>query len=184
MQLMKQQIDRLVASDPYLQEFLTWASEKSKHEMSPPLVATSRAFYLALARTPHLASDFTLASTLDQGMFLDAALDDLLLECAVDRSQDFAHAYVCGEALNNIMVMVLDAGLYKSLEQLKDEFPNSHQNQERFQLWWQTNYSAWAQQLHKTIANYRNIHHHWNFSPQQQKYCNATTMPISCCLIA
>ncbi len=184
MQLMKQQIDRLVGSDPYLQEFLTWASKKSKDTLSPPKVATSRAFYLALARTPHLVSHFTLASTLDQGMFLDAALDDLLVECAVDRSQDFAHAYVCGEALNNILVMVLDAGLYKSLEQLKDELPNSHQNQERFQGWWHTNHSTWVEHLNKTIANYRHIHHHWNFSTQQQevlqRYYDANQLLLDC----
>ncbi|MDZ8090105.1 MAG: hypothetical protein RMY16_31805 [Nostoc sp. DedQUE12b] len=32
-----------------------------------------------MSRTPH----FALASNFDQGMFLDAALDELLLECAI-----------------------------------------------------------------------------------------------------
>ncbi len=99
-QLMKQQIDALVAQDPYLQEFLTWASQKSRTIPTQPKDATVRAFYLALTRTPHLASQFALASSLDQGMFLDAALDDLLLSCAIDGSQDFAHAHACGDALS------------------------------------------------------------------------------------
>ncbi|WP_375477618.1 NACHT domain-containing protein [uncultured Nostoc sp.] len=51
-QLMKQQIDALVAEDPYLQKFLTWASQKSL--VAPPQPAATRAFYLALAQTPHL----------------------------------------------------------------------------------------------------------------------------------
>ena len=83
-QLMKQQIDALVAQDPYLQQFLTWASQKSQSILSPPTIATGRAFYRALAQTPNVASHFALAATLDQGILLDAALDHLLMECAID----------------------------------------------------------------------------------------------------
>ncbi|MBD2536161.1 NACHT domain-containing NTPase [Nostoc flagelliforme FACHB-838] len=62
-QLMKQQVDALVAQDPYLQKFLTWASQKS---LAAPLQpAAIRAFYQALARTPHLTQHFTLACILD-----------------------------------------------------------------------------------------------------------------------
>ncbi len=184
MQLMKQQIDALVAEDPYLQEFLTWASQKSRTISTEPKEATVRAFYMALARAPHVASHFALASTLDQGMFLDTALDDLLVECAMSSSPDFAHAHVCADALNNIMGIVLDAGLQKSLQQLSSELPKSEQNQERFQRWWQASYSTWSQQLKMTIANYRNIHHHWQFSQQQQQvlqhYYDANQLLLDC----
>ncbi len=183
-QLMKQQIDALVAQDPYLQEFLTWASQKSRIIPIQTKDATIRAFYLALSRTPHIASHFALASSLDQGMFLDAALDGLLLECAIDNSQDFAHAHVCGDALSNILGIVMDAGLYKSLQQLSEELPNSRQNQERFGLWCQTNYSAWAKQLKVTVINYRNINHQWQFSPEQeqvlQRYYDANQLLLDC----
>ncbi|WP_375473969.1 NACHT domain-containing protein [uncultured Nostoc sp.] len=179
-QLMKQQIDALVAEDPYLQEFLTWASQKSRTIPTEPKDATVRAFYLALSRTPH----FALAASLDQGMFLDAALDDLLLECAIDGSQDFAHIHACGDSLSNILGIVLDVGLYKSLQQLSDQFPNSRQSQERFELWWQTNYSAWAKQLKITVINYRNINHQWQFSPDQQqvlqRYYDANQLLLDC----
>jgi len=183
-QLMKQQIDALVAQDPYLQEFLMWASQKSRTMPSQPKVATVRAFYLALTRTPHMASHFALACTLDQGMFLDAALDDLLLECTLDRSQDFAHAHACGDALSNVLGVVLDVGLHKSLQQLRDEFPEPNQNRERFQIWWQAHYFAWDEQLKTTIINYRNIHHHWQFSQQQQqvlqRYYDANQLLLDC----
>jgi predicted NACHT family NTPase len=183
-QLMKQQIDALVAEDSYLQEFLTWASQKSRTIPSQPKDATVRAFYLALSRTPHVAPHFALAASLDQGMFLDAALDDLLLECAIDGSQDFAHIHACGDALSNILGIVLDVGLYKSLQQLSDQLPNSHQSQERFQLWWQTNHSAWTEQLNITVINYRNINHQWQFSPEQQqvlqRYYDANQLLLDC----
>jgi len=55
MQLMKQQIDALVAKDPYLQDFLVWASQKAKLP-TQTREAMGRAFYLALAKTPHQAT--------------------------------------------------------------------------------------------------------------------------------
>ncbi|MBD2213721.1 NACHT domain-containing NTPase [Nostoc linckia FACHB-104] len=183
-QLMKQQIDALVAQDPYLQEFLSWASQKSRTTPTVPKDATVRAFYLALSRTPHVAAHFALACTLDQGMFLDAALDNLLLESAIDHSQDFAYAYACGDALSNILGIVLDAGLKKSLQKLRDLLPNSHQNGTQFQAWWQANSSAWVEKLKMTIINYRNIHHHWQFSPEQQqvlqRYYDANQLLLDC----
>ncbi|AFY41920.1 NACHT domain-containing NTPase [Nostoc sp. PCC 7107] len=183
-QLMKQKIDALVAQDPYIQEFLTWASQKSRTIPSQPKGATVRAFYLALSRTPRVAPHFVLASSLDQGMFLDAALDNLLLECAIDESQDFAHFHACGDALSNILGIVLDVGLSKSLQQLSDQLPNSHKNQARFRLWLQTSYAAWAEQLRTTVMNYRNINHQWQFSPEQQqilqRYYDANQLLLDC----
>ena len=183
-QLMKQEIDALVAQDPYLQEFLMWASQKSQTVPSIPKVATSRAFYLALAQNPHAAAHFSLASTLDQGMFLDTALDNLLLECAMNQSQDFVYARICSEGITNILVMVLDAAFYKSLQQLQDQLPAHSQNRKQLQHWWQQNYSAWLEQLKMTIARYRNIHHSWEFSPEQQRvlqrYYDANQLLIDC----
>ncbi|PSB20722.1 NTPase (NACHT family), partial [filamentous cyanobacterium Phorm 46] len=182
-QLMKQQIDVLVAQDPYLQEFLLWASQKSQMIPTEPKVANSRAFYLALAQSPHTAAHFALACTLDQGMFLDAALDNLLLECA-NQSQDFACANACSEALNNILVTVLDAGFYKSLQQLRDELPSANQNREWLEDGWQKHYSIWVEELRETIAHYRNINHSWEFSPAQQQvlesYYNANQLLLDC----
>ncbi len=183
-QLMKQQIDALVAQDPYLQEFLSWASQKSRQVPDKTKLATSRSFYLALAKNPNAAADFALACTLDQGMFVDVALENLLLECTIDNCQDFAHTNACSSALNNILVMVLDAGFYKSLQQLRDQLPSASQNQERFQDWWQKNYSAWVEQLRGTIAKHQNIHHSWQFSPEQQqvlqRYYDANQLLIDC----
>lgn len=182
-QLMKQQIDALVAQDPYLQEFLTWASQKSL-VLSPPSLAATRAFYLALSQTPHLAPHFALSCTLDQGMFLDAALDNLVLECAIDSSLDFAHAHALSNALDNALAIVLDVGLYQSLQQLKDQLPDPKQGRERFQEWQSTHHLAWTERLRAAIALHRNIQHHWDFSLQQQqtlqRYYDANQLLIDC----
>ncbi len=182
-QLMKQQIDALVAEDPYLQEFLQWASQKSRVESAPTQDAAARAFYLSLARVPHVAANFTLACALDQGMFLDAALDSLLQSCAIE-SPDFAHAHLCGEALSQILGIVLDAGFHKSLQQLQIQFPAPEQPEERFQLWWQANHNTWSAQLKAEISSYRQIHHSWQFSPEQQqvlqRYYDANQLLLDC----
>lgn len=183
-QVMKQEIDALVAQDPYLQEFLMWANQKSQTIPSQLKVATARAFYLALAQSSPTVAHFALASTLDQGIVLDAALENLLLEFAAGHSQDFAYVNACSEALNNILVMVLDAGFYQSLQQLKDQLPPPSQSRKRLQDWWEQNYAAWLEQVRATISNYRNIHHSWQFTPEQQqvlqRYYDANQLLIDC----
>ncbi len=183
-QLMKQQIDALLAQDKYLQEFLTWASQKSSTIPAESKEAVVRAFYLALDRTPHLAPHFALACTLDQGMFLDAALDDLVLSCAVGSSSDFAHAHACAHALSNAVAIVLDVGLHQSLQQLQDQLPDPNQDRERFQTWWQANHPAWAERLKAAITEHRQIHYYWEFSPEQQqvlqRYYDANKLLIDC----
>ena len=183
-QLMKQQIDALVGEDPYLQEFLQWGSQKSQQIPQESQIATKRAFYLSLAKSPNTAAKFTLACTLDQGIFLDAALENLLIECTNNHVQDLSHTQICGLALNNILVMVLDVGFYKSLQQLRDQMPPESQSRERLDAWWQSNYSAWLKKLEQVITDYRNIHHHWQFSPEQeqvlQQYYDANQLLMDC----
>jgi len=183
-QLMKQQIDALLAQDKYLQEFLTWASQKSSTILAQSKEAVVRAFYLALDRTPHLAPHFALACTLDQGIFLDAALDDLVLACAINSSCDFAHAHSCADALSNALAIVLDVGLHQSLQQLQDQFPDPDLDKQGFQTWWQANYPAWALALQTAITEHRHINYHWQFSPEQQqvlqRYYDANKLLIDC----
>ena len=180
-QLMKQQVDSLVSQDPYLQEFLSWANQKSLG--NPPTPSATRAFYLALARFPHLTSDFVLACIIDQGIFLDVLLDNLLMECSLFNT-DFAHAYACTESLSNALSIVVDIGLKQSLEVLKDELPEATIAPEKFQSWWQSNHQIWSERLKEAIAQHGNIQHDWNFSSEQelilQKYYSANQLLMDC----
>ena len=183
-QLMKQQIDALVAEDPFLQEFLVWASQKSQTIPVVPKFATARAFYLALAQNPRGATHFSLASTLDQGILLDVALDNLLLNLTSHNNQELDYAHFCSEAIDNILAIVVDAGFYKSLQQLKDQLPPKNQSRERLESWRQKNYSTWFEKLRMTIVNYRNINHFWEFTPEQERilknYYDANQLLVDC----
>jgi predicted NACHT family NTPase len=169
MQLMKQQIDDLVSKDPYLQDFLTWANKKAEANPSETRPATGRAFYLAMTRAPHLVPHFALACSLDQGAFLDAALDDLLRESVLKESKDFAYVHACADSLSNILGIVVDLGFHKSLQKLSDQLPNSDHTKEGFENWCHKNYAAWVKQLQVEIATHRDISNQWEFDSEQQK---------------
>jgi predicted NACHT family NTPase len=184
MQLMKQQIDALVSEDPYLQDFLTWASQKS--QINPPhhKPATDRAFYLALTRAPHLVPHFALACTLNQGTFLDTALDNLLQDCMLRESKNFNCVHVCAEALSDVLGMVVDLGFHKSLQQLSDQLPNSNHTKASFEKWCQNNYASWVGRLQESIASHRDISNQWKFSADQQtvlqSYYDANQLLLDC----
>ena len=184
MQLMKQEIDSLVSEDPYLQDFLAWANQKSQDISAQDKSATERAFYLALTRTPHLVPHFALAFTLDQGVFLDAALDNLLEECILTKSKDFACIHACGDSLSNILGLVVDLGFHKSLQQLSDQLPNNTHTKGNFEKWCRNNYAAWARQLQETIAQHRDIGNQWDFNVAQEKvlqsYYGANQLLLDC----
>jgi predicted NACHT family NTPase len=183
-ELMKQQIDSLVSEDPYLQDFLTWASQKSQSNPLETKSATGRAFYLALTRAPNLAPDLALACTLNQAEFLDAALDDLLRESVLRKSKDFSYVNACGDALSNILGIVVDIGFHKSLQQLSDQLPNNHHTKASFDEWCRNNYAAWFIKLQEVISTHRNIGKKWEFSiPQEQAlqhYYYANQLLLDC----
>ena len=107
-----------------------------------------------------------------------------MVECAIYSSQDFAYGHACRNALSNILGIVLDAGLHKSLQQLSEQLPNPNQNREKFQVWWQTHSQVWVEQLKTAIINYRNISHRWQFSQEQQqvlqRYYGANQLLLDC----
>ena len=181
--LMKQQIDALVAQDPYLQEFLTWASKKSAIVPQPTLAAT-RAFYLSITQTPHLAPHFALACTLDQGIFLDTVLDNLISECSIGSNFAPAQARSCADALSNALTIVVDVELQQSLQQLEDRLAKPDRDRATFELWWDVDRLAWNESLKTAIASHRNLQSNWHFSQTQQKilkaYYDANKLLIDC----
>jgi predicted NACHT family NTPase len=112
MQLMKQQIDGLVASDPELQHFLSWVSQKS-HSVEASYKPTAiRAFYLALGRALARA----LAHALDRVRALRALALALDLALDLDRVRDIhALALALALALARALARALDLHLDRAL---------------------------------------------------------------------
>lgn len=142
---MKQQIDHLLASNEKLQQFLTWATEKTKSMQSPYEFPAVRAYYLdlalALARALDLARtlnldldlDLNLARALDLNLARALDLDlDLNLDLDLDRAfnlnpdldldLDLALALALARAFN------LDLNLALALDRTLDRAHNQNPN--------------------------------------------------------
>ncbi|MGV0027753.1 NACHT domain-containing protein [Phormidesmis priestleyi] len=181
-QLMKQQIDAIIAHDPYLQEFLAWASQKA---LAAPQSAAIRAFYFALAHKPHLVPYLALSSTLDQEIVLEMVLNDLVQKsAAIASSADFALTQAYVDALNNALIVVCDVELRRSLQRLKDQLPDLAKRRGGFQAWWQSNALDWAERLKAVISQQGNTDQQWSFSPEQQQvlqqYYDANQLLLDC----
>ena len=178
-QLMKQQVDAIVAHDPYLQDFLAWASQI----VTPPQPAAIRAFSFALAHKPHLVPYLALTSNSNQWIFLDLVLDDLVLKCSID-SADFTLAQACINALDSALIIVRDVELHHVLQGLKDQLPDPAKSREKFQAWWTKNYLDWTERLRSHIVKHRNTQIQWHFSPEQQellqRYYDANQLLLDC----
>jgi hypothetical protein len=180
-QLMKQEIDALVAQDPYLQDFLQWANQKSQTLPQPLNSPLPEPFTWPWPKPRPTAADFALAGTLDQGIVLDAALENFLLELDTDHSQDFAYINTCSRGPEQYFGHGLRCGFYKSLQQLKDAIAGLPSNP-------RTPSSLVANQLPKmghssckppspttaisTIPG--------SLAPSKSKPSSTTTMPINC----
>jgi predicted NACHT family NTPase len=185
-QLMKQRIDAIVAHDPYLQTFLTWAHEQSlAFHLDPTDTLT---FYIRLTRTPHLRQQaspapFNPTDPFEQKAILDK-LYHLVLECAANSKFNSAQIHACARALSSAIAMVPNSELYDVLQQLQAELPNRKQRREKLQEWWQTNYADWLLQLKAAVSQYRNTQSEWHFRPEQQnrlqQYYDANQLLLDC----
>jgi predicted NACHT family NTPase len=194
LQLMKQQIDQLLAADEQLQAFLTWVSKKSRAINTVYKLVIVRAFYfdLDLARILEL-----VGSTLDISRAFDRNLtrnldSNLALDLALDRN--LALNRVLKSTLNPISVLnsvitrainharLIDLELEQLLQQLKKQIPDPDTNLKEFQLWW--NNGDWIEQLRTIMISKRNFGHDWHFSNQQQEalkqYYEANVLLMEC----
>jgi len=207
-QLMKQQIDQLIAQDQHLQAFLSWVSQKSRTVPAVYKLVTVRAFYLDLdlARALDLVGgtldlartlDFDLARSLalDFDLALDRALARALalicaLNLAFDRARSLDRVLALARILTAVLALALarahalDLKLERSLRQLKDQLSDSAEEGETFSTWWKVNGGAWTEQLRAVMISYRHIGHNWQFSEQQRvalkQYYDANQLLVDC----
>ena len=152
--LMKEQIDKHIADDEKLQQFLTWINEKSCSVETRYKPAAVRAFYLSL--------------NLSLFLFLDV---NLSLDLSLSRSLD----------LSRSLSPELQYKLQELKKQIPDI---STENRENLKQWWQINGQAWTEQLRTVIIEHRNIEHDWQFNEDQRKvlqqYYDANQLLVDC----
>ncbi len=187
MQLMKQKIDWLVASDEKIQQFLSWVNQKSGSVDVPYKPAAVRAFYLDLSLSRALDLSLSRALYLDRALSraLDLYLDRALyldLDLSLSRALYLDRALSLDRALDSSEILALE--LKHLFQQLKDQLPNPKEDQEQFRQWWEVNGKDWTEQLRAVMIEHRNIGHDWQFNEQQQEllkqYHDANKLLVNC----
>jgi nucleoside phosphorylase len=199
MKLIKSQIDRIVAQDKTLQNFLKWVNTQSSlFTHTPYEQAAIRAFYLDVDididvdRKLGCLIEFSCTCVFACASFLTRVLDqelsktlkiaerelgpDLSHEHKVDNSElDLAIALervVAIDILERDFAHKLDSELSKKLQQLKSKLPNRNTDEENFIQWWKANGRDWADQIRVMIVSPYKIdkeQHFQNFSNEQKK---------------
>lgn len=192
LQLIKQQIDNLIAQNRHLQQILSWISQKSCAVIVNYKVAAVRAFYLDLILGIDLKIDpaLSLALKLDPTLSLALKLDlelDLELNFALNlaRTLDLNLLPTLDLSLERVLQLEKKRSpLTESLQYLKAQLPNSGEGEASFKKWWKANGKAWTEQLRAMQIKYRNIGHNWQLSLQQkqalQQYYDANKLLVDC----
>lgn len=196
LQLMKQKIDQLLATDEELQTFLRWVSQKSRAVDARYKPVIVRAFYfdLDLARmlevvggSLDLARVFNpnLTRNLDPNLTIDLALDRTL---GFNRIiQDTPNPITVFNAVISRAIeraSLIDPELEDILQKLQQQIAYADADSKGFKVWWDKNGEAWTEQLRAIMISYRNFGHDWQFSNQQKEtlkqYYDANILVMYC----
>ncbi|MBD2013380.1 NACHT domain-containing NTPase [Microcoleus sp. FACHB-53] len=198
LKLMKQQIDRLVAEDCQLQEFLAGISQKCYLLQTPYKPAAVRAFYFTL----FLDRDLGLAVALDRNLARDLTPElalDLELARAFSLVQSLTHnpeiqqILALGFALNLERLLEREselggkekrALLSQCFQQLKEQLPDLGKGRDYSLQWWKAYGQVWAEQFHSMLIEYRHIGHGWQLTALQlqllKQYYQANQLLVDC----
>ena len=191
LELMKQHIDALVASDKQLQQFLIWLSQKSLSVQAGYKPAAIRAFYLTLVLLddPTLTHNVTLSFAIDPRLASDLAAD-LAIDLALKRALSLSLAFPLDPALDRVLALLddlplaCDAKIQQVLQQLKKQ-PPAPVRSEGLKEWSNANGGqTWAEKLRAVMLECRNIGHQWQFSEHQKEvlkqYYTANQSLVDC----
>jgi predicted NACHT family NTPase len=205
LQSMQQQIDRILADDEKLQQFLGWVKQKACSVETNYKPAAIRVFYFTFAVTPDredcdLNHDLDCQLDLDLDYRLDVVLNlesAVKVELVLDRDLDRDFTNVRVFALNPNLALKLklklkldldrklDPELQQALQLFKNQLPNPFlQNKQSVSKGWKINGEIWVDELRAILVEYRNIGHDWQFSKAQQillqQYYDANRLLVSC----
>jgi predicted NACHT family NTPase len=210
LQLMKQQVDAILADDEKLQQFLMWASEKSRSVEVPYKPAVIRTIYfcfvLARAIQPHLlnAYEIDLACVIESPSYSSYWLKDRLkrifkhefsLVRNLDLTCNLAKKLVYARSRAGLLADKLKDYLNKAITSARSEFkqslkyyrgqlPDADCNQEIFKQWWKSNGYTWAEEVRALTIKHCNHCQDWQFSGSQKRllrqYYNANVFLLEC----
>ena len=180
LQMLKSEVDFLLADDEKLQEFLWWLDEKANLVDVPYKPSEVRAFYYDL----HYGT--ASASKLDFDLDLDITLTRSL-DLAYNLHYDSDLALTFDDIFTHARDLALhtDLELQQKLQALYEQLPNMKwENRESFNQWWEIDGQVWMTQLEAVMIQYRKISHDWQFTEEEaqrlQQHYDANQLFITC----
>lgn len=184
--LMKEQIDRLIADDQKLQNFLKWVNQKSLLLEVCDKPAAIRAFYLDIdiyidiGRTLGCLLDFTCTRVFICASFLCRALDlefSDALKIAFDLTPELTNnhppyfevdlatiAFQRIRAIDYVLERNPEPKLKQKLEKLKAQAPDISAEEGRVRTWWKEEGQTWDYEMKNVIVEYSSLAEDWQFS--------------------
>src|SRR5919199_3211498 len=198
LQMMKQQIDALMAGDPKLQEFLACICKKCQSLQTSYNPAAVRAFYFTL----FLNRDLGLAVALDRNLARDLT-PELTLDLELARAFSLVQSLIQHPNIQQILALGFALNLEKLLQRkseldgnqkrshftqafqhLKDQLPDLGNGRDYSLQWWKTQGQAWAEQFRSMLVEYRQIGHGWQLTDLQvevlKHYYQANQLLVDC----
>lgn len=190
--LMKKQVDKLVAGDDKLQQFLIWVSQKSMSVKVSCKSVVVRAFYFTLdpahnnlhKQAQDIVRDFNQDITSNHELHLD-----LYFAHALDLARNLVQASSDSQGFSFIRNRdffdhnsVFDLSQYPELKQVLQQIP-SREDWTKFKQWRKANGQNWIDKLRAAMIKYRNIRD-WKFTNEQEEllkqYYDANQLLIEC----
>ncbi|KYC39174.1 hypothetical protein WA1_30955 [Scytonema hofmannii PCC 7110] len=202
--LIKQQIQILATSNEKLQQFLKWINQKASaisrvqrrcHAIASYHPASVRSFYFTLGLPPNhslagnqsftLLLDNRLASTLVIDLALDLALTYVLtVSLAMTADIFFQRLSALKLSLDLEHLLGQNSLLQTSLQNLKNQLPDSIEERETIKAWWLANGETWTEELRNLAISQRDIGYNWQFTENElellQQYWDANKLLFDC----
>ncbi|MDJ0580710.1 NACHT domain-containing NTPase [Crocosphaera sp.] len=183
--LMKHNIDKLLANETRLQEYLVWVRDKSNSVEADQKIAVIRQFYYSFDPDRDLDRDLQRDLQRDYNLHRDRDLQrdyNLSFSLYLDLYRDLS--FSLNRSLSNAIQNCVDGKLKEILEKLQQQLPDSDEDKYKKNQWWKNNSAAWRKELREAMIKYRNIGHEWNFNQQQidllKQYLTANQLLMKC----
>lgn len=191
--LMKQYIDRLIALDEKLQQFLKWVNQKSVSSQIPSKTVDICSFYfnLGLANELDIINIDLLFSFDIYARVLDLKFYIVLLEKHIKSTLRSGKNYIVFEwnvpEPSSEYLRSLKLELLQALQQIGSQLPKTSDDEKDTltnQQWWKIYEQMRQEKLRAVIIKYRNIGHDWHFSDEQKEllhqYYDANRLLVDC----
>lgn len=201
---MKDEVDKILAGDKKLQQFLAWIQKKSEYIKADYKPSAIRAFYLGLelylghhlTHTRDLSRIRDLARELDNSFENIHDLDNILardLTRALDLALTLTHDLDLTRARARTLALAhdllihtgkTDKELGQSVITLLDELPDQNSDFKAQKKWWNSNGKTWIEKLRQAIIEHQNIGDDRQFNDKQKKklrqYYDANKFLVEC----